>query len=64
MTTDWPLTVDPHWSRKLARIMRDPRIRELGTDWWHEFVEEAGKVSRIDDLPPQYREVIKPLVEE
>ena len=60
----WPLTVDPFWSRKLARVMRDPRIRELGTGWWHDFVEEAGKVSRIDDLPQQYREVIGPLVEE
>ncbi len=60
----WPLTVDPYWSRKLARIMRDPRIRKLGSGWWDEFVEEAGKVSRIDDLPKEYREVIKPLVEE
>ena len=64
MTTDWPLTVDPFWSRKLARVMNDPSIRALGYEWWHKFVEAAGKVSRIDDLPKEYREVIKPLVEE
>ncbi len=60
----WPLTVDPYWSRRLARVMRDPSIRRLGSGWWHDFVEEAQKVSRIDDLPQEYREVIGPLIEE
>lgn len=48
----------------MARVMNDPSIRALGYEWWHKFVEAAGKVSRIDDLPKEYREVIKPLVEE
>ncbi len=64
MTEDWPLTVDPFWSRRLARMKNDPSIRAMGTDWWHDFVEEAQKVSRIDDLPQEYREVIKPLIED
>ena len=60
----WPLTVDPYWSRRLAAVMRDPRIRTLGHDWWDRFLEEAQIATCIDDLPQEYREVIKPLVED
>ena len=64
MTVKWNLVVDPYWSRKLARVKNDPRIRKLGGDWWDGFLDEAQKVSAIDELPKEYREVIKPLVEE
>ena len=62
MTTDWPLTVDPYWSRKLAHIMNDPRIRRLGIDWWDRFLDEAQKVSAIDDLSEEFRDVITPVL--
>lgn len=60
----WPLTVDPYWSRRLARVMRDSSIRAMGSEWWWRFLIEAQRVSSIDDLSAEFRDVIKPLMEQ
>ncbi len=46
----------------MARVKNHPTVRAMGFYWWDGFVDEAQKVSAIDDLPKEYREVIKPLV--
>ncbi len=57
------LVADPNMSRALARVRNHPTVRSLGHDWWDRFLEEAQEVTAIDDLPPQYRDVVGPLVE-
>ena len=60
----WSLVADPYWSRKLARIKNDPTIRAMPFDWWDRFLEEAQRMSSVDDLSEEFRDVIKPLVED
>ena len=44
--------------------MRDPRIRAMGYEWWGRFLKEAEKVSAIDDLSEEFRDMIKAVTEQ
>ena len=57
------LVADPNMSRALARVRNHPTVRSLGLEWWDRFLEKAQEVTAIADLPPQYRDVVGPLVE-
>ena len=58
------LVTQPEMSRKLARIRANPDIRKRGMAWWWDFVKEAEKVDRLDDLSPEFRIPIKQSLKE
>ncbi len=61
---EWNLVSAPDMSRALARVKNHPTVRAMPYGWWDRFLEEAERVSAIDDLSAEFRDVIKPLMEQ